>query len=65
MTKNTIRYLRLSETLDQQVKEEAEQRGMNFSEFVRYALHLFFDQVVDSGTHDMHTTTPAPAQEEA
>ena len=59
MTQSRIRYLRLNPLLDKQVIKESERRGMNISEFIRYALTLYFDlslpnmadhRLVDPGT---------------
>ena len=49
MTKTRFRAIRLPELLDDRIVEEAQQRGINRSEFVRYALtNLFFDPSVDN-----------------
>ena len=49
VTKTVFWGLRVSEPLDEQTRQHAEQRGMNLSEFVRYALNSFFDHLDDNG----------------
>jgi len=51
MTKTRFRAIRLPEPLDNRIVEEAEVRGMNWSEYVRFALTrlLFFDPSDDNG----------------
>ena len=51
MTKSRNRYLRLNPILDEQVVKEAKQHEMNFSEFVRYALTLYFDLRLQNADH--------------
>ena len=65
MTQSRIRYLRLNPLLDEQVVKESERRGMNISEFMRYALTLFFEPRVDSGTHNVDRRLVDPGAEYA
>ena len=43
--------IRVPPQLEDRVLAEAERRGMNLSEFVRYALNSFFDNLDDNGRH--------------
>ena len=66
MTKTRFRAIRLPEPLDDRIMEEAEVRGMNWSEYVRYALTnvLFFDQLDDS-VRQNGDTNPRPTADPA
>ena len=48
MDKTDFRAFRLPPTLSAQVDRAANERGMNFSEFMRYVLNVFFDRRVDN-----------------
>ena len=48
MTKDRIIKARVSDTMFDQSTIEAKRRGMNLSEFVRFALALFFENRDDS-----------------
>ena len=65
MTKTVWTQFRMSETLAQKVNEAAQERGMNLSEFYRYALTIFFDYHTDSDLdHANHTIAePRPTYE--
>lgn len=52
MTKESVWHLRVSEHLNQLAEEEARQRGMNMSEFIRYAVSVFLDHLDDSKPQD-------------
>ena len=44
MTKDEFWGLKVSTTMDRKARAEAEQRGMNLSEFVRHCVFFYFDQ---------------------
>ena len=48
MTKDSIIKARVSDTMLELATVEAERRGMNLSEFVRFVLALFFEDRDDS-----------------
>ena len=62
MEKTRFRAVRVTPTLDERIMDAAEKRGMNFSEFVRYALVVFFDQADDS-VHQNAVAEPRPTYE--
>ena len=51
MTKTVFWGLRVSQPLDERANAEAAKRGMNLSEFVRYAVSVFFDMADGSKPH--------------
>jgi len=47
MKKSRYRPFYASPELDDRIEREAQQRGMNKSELIRYVLTLFFDMAMD------------------
>ena len=64
MAKTVFWGLRIDPVLDNKTREAAQERGMNLSEFVRYALHSFFDYGMEGVTDDnerrTHTAEATP-----
>ena len=60
MTKTVWTQFRMSEGLAEQVRQAAEERGMNLSEFYRYALTIFFDYHTDSGSDYANNAVAEP-----
>ena len=55
--------IRVPPQLEDRVLAEAERRGMNLSEFVRYALNSFFDHLDDNGPRfDDRLLVDSPAE---
>lgn len=63
MAKDAIIYTRVPANLKEKVDDAAEQRGMNISEFVRYALQIFFDPTMDSKPQNMYKVLVDPGIE--
>ena len=65
MDKTHLRAFRMPPTLSEQVDIAATERGMNFSEFMRYVLNVFFDRRVGNSLPPVdpsttYETEPAP-----
>ena len=58
MTKDEFWGLKVSTTMDRKVRAEAERRGMNLSEFVRYCISVFFDHYDDGSHHQDDGSEP-------
>jgi len=54
--KTKVQRFRLTPVLDEQIRRESKRLGMNISEFVRYALTLFFDDRMDRSPQSKNHT---------